>query len=92
MTAAHKNIKLATSMALTLLNHGWRLNLENKAMFQEMRAKYRALMRYAIFFQFEDGAGFRHKGAQILPQDRSSAEVSHVASILCSRSQMALPV
>lgn len=92
MTAALKNIELAIPIAFALINHGCRFTPENKAIYQEMKIKYRTLLRYALFFQFEDGAGFRYRGAQILPQDRSAAEVSHIASILCSRGQMALPV
>lgn len=58
----------------------------------ETLIKLNTLKRHDMFFQIEDGAGFRNRGAQILPQDRSAAEVLYAASISCNKSQMALPV
>ncbi|KAI4271412.1 MAG: hypothetical protein LQ337_006020 [Flavoplaca oasis] len=44
MTAALKNIELAIPIAFALINHGCRFTPENKAIYQEMKIKYRTLL------------------------------------------------
>lgn len=65
---------------------------EDRMKHDKMLIRVNGLRRYGSFFRIEEGAVYQNRGAQILPQDRSAAEVMHAASIQCSRSQMALPV
>ncbi|KAL8651209.1 MAG: hypothetical protein Q9226_004805 [Calogaya cf. arnoldii] len=73
--AGGKMVYWFENLVETLTIHGWSVNAENQAALKRIMTRYSGLRRYAIFFRQEDSARFRQRGAQILPQDRSAAEV-----------------
>lgn len=94
--AAHKTADWFNSLLHSLMLNGAGfygvVGYEDRMKHDKMLIRVNGLRRYGSFFRIEEGAVYQNRGAQILPQDRSAAEVMHAASIQCSRSQLALPV